>query len=188
MIRSLGNLRPKIAATAYVDQSAQVIGDVVIGEHASIWPGAVLRGDMHWIRVGDYTNVQDHCILHVEEGLYGVTLEDHITVGHGVILHGCHVEARCLIGMGSIILNNARIGSGSIIAAGTVIPENTLIPPRSMVMGIPGTVRRATTEEDLARIDHGAEAYFRWKERYLAEMRGARRKPLRPAGERLRRS
>jgi carbonic anhydrase/acetyltransferase-like protein (isoleucine patch superfamily) len=174
MIRSLEGRHPQIAATAYVDESAQVIGDVVLGEHASIWPNAVLRADMHWIRIGDYTNIQDNCVLHVEENLYGVTLEDHITVGHGVILHGCHIERRCLIAMGSIILNNVRIGAGSIVAAGTVVAENTQIPPRSVVMGVPGKIRRATTDADLARIDQGADAYFRWKDRYLKSATGSR--------------
>ena len=172
MIRSLGNLHPKIAATAYVDDSAQLIGDVVVGEHASVWPGAVVRGDESPIRIGDHTNVQENCVLHVEHDLYGVTLEDHITVGHGVVLHGCYVERRCLIGVGAIILNNTRIGSGTIIAAGTLVPEDTIIPPGSLVMGSPGTVRRAVTEADLARIDHGAVAYFQLKERFLAERRG----------------
>ena len=186
MIRSLGDLHPQVAATAFVDETAQVIGDVVIGEHASIWMHAVLRGDVRWIRIGDYTNVQDNCVLHVEENLYGVTVADHVTVGHGVILHGCHIEPRCLIGMGAILLNNCRIGSGSIIAAGSIIPEHTVIPPHSMVMGVPGTVRRAVMEADLARIDDGSEAYFRLKERYLAEQRRARhaalRQPVRPRG------
>ena len=172
MIRSLGNLHPRIAMTAYVDQAAQILGDVMIGEHASVWPGAVLRGDMHFIQVGDYTNIQDNCILHVEEGIYGVTLEDHITVGHGVILHGCHIEPRCLIAMGSIVLNDVHIGTGSIIAAGTVVAEHTRIPARSLVMGVPGKVRRQTTDADLKRIDGGVEAYLRWKERYLKEFRG----------------
>jgi carbonic anhydrase/acetyltransferase-like protein (isoleucine patch superfamily) len=171
MIRSLGNLRPRVPATAYVDESAQVIGDVVLGEHASVWMNAVIRGDDSPIRIGDYTNIQDHCVIHVEERLYGVTLEDHVTVGHGVILHGCHIERRCLIGMGAIILNNARIGSGSIVAAGALVTEHSVIPPRSMVMGVPGTVLRPLTEEELARIDNGAEAYFRLKEQFRGTCR-----------------
>lgn len=178
MIRSLGDLHPRIAATAYVDESAQVIGDVVIGEHASIWMNVVVRGDICSIRIGDYTNIQDNCVLHVEENLYPLTLEDHVTVGHGVLLHGCHIERRCLIGMGAILLNDCRIGEGSIIAAGTVVAEHTVIPPRSMVMGVPGTVRRTVTDADLARIDDGPEAYFRLKERYLAEQRAALRQPV----------
>jgi len=172
MIRSLGKFRPQVPATAYVDDSAQVIGDVVLGEHSSIWPGAVLRGDVMPIRIGDYTNVQDNCVLHVETDLYGVTIEDHVTVGHGVILHGCHIEPRCLIGMGAIILNDVRIGTGSIVAAGTVIAEHSVIPPRSIVMGVPGKVRRPLTDQESARIDHGAEVYFHLKERFLTERRG----------------
>jgi carbonic anhydrase/acetyltransferase-like protein (isoleucine patch superfamily) len=172
MIRSLGKLRPQVPSTAYVDESAQVIGDVILGEHASVWMNAVIRGDDCPIRIGAYTNIQDNCVIHVEEGLYGVTLEHHVTVGHGVILHGCHIEPRCLIGMGAIILNAVRIGTGSIVAAGTVVAEHTVVPPHSMVMGVPGTVRRPLTDEELARIDHGAEAYFRLKEQFLVERRG----------------
>src|SRR5262245_2366120 len=136
MVRNLGDLHPRIAATAYVDESAQVIGDVVLGEHVSIWPGAVLRGDMNSIRVGDYTNIQDLTLVHVEEDFGPTVLEDHITVGHRVILHGCHVEARCLIGMGAILLSGSRIGSESVIAAGSLVPEGAVIPPRSLVMGV----------------------------------------------------
>ena len=172
MIRSLGDLHPQIAPTAYVDASAQVIGDVVIGEHSSIWPGAVLRGDLMPIRIGAYSNIQDNCIVHVEIDLYGVIVEDRVTVGHGVILHGCHIERRCLIGMGAIILNDVRIGSGSIVAAGSVVAEHTVIPPGSLVMGVPGTVRRPVTEEELARIDQGPKAYFRLKERFRSQFGG----------------
>jgi carbonic anhydrase/acetyltransferase-like protein (isoleucine patch superfamily) len=179
MIRSLGDLHPRIAATAFIDETAQVIGDVVIGEHASVWMHAVLRGDVCPIRIGDYTNIQDNCVLHVEEDLYPMTLEDRITIGHGVILHGCHIERRCLIGMGAIVLNDARIGAGSIIAAGTIVAEHVQIPPGSLVMGVPGKVRRPVTESDLARIDNGSEAYFRLKERYLAEQRRPRSATLR---------
>jgi len=179
MIRSLEDLHPRIAATAFVDETAQVIGDVVIGEHASVWMHAVLRGDVCSIRIGDYTNIQDNCVLHVEEDRYSLTLEDHVTVGHGVLLHGCHIERRCLIAMGSIVLNDAHIGTGSIIAAGTVVAEHTRIPPGSLVMGVPGTVRRAITEADLARIDDGPQAYFRLKERYLLEQKKARHAVMR---------
>lgn len=183
MTRSLGNLHPRISPTAYVDETAQVIGDVVLGEHASVWMNVVIRGDLMPIRIGDYTNIQDNCVIHVEEDLYGVTLEDHVTVGHGAILHGCHIEPRCLIGMGAIVLNDVRIGTGSFIAAGTLIPEHTVIPPRSMVMGIPGMVRRTLTDADLARIDQGADAYFELKERYLAERREALRHAAGRRGE-----
>ena len=186
MIRSLGDLHPQIAATAFIDETAQVIGDVVIGEHASVWMNAVVRGDICSIRIGDYTNIQDNCVLHVEEDFYSLTLEDHITVGHGVLLHGCYIERRSLIGMGAILLNDCRIGTGSVIAAGTVVAEHTQVPPGSLVVGVPGKVRRAITDADLARIDDGPEAYFRLKERYLAEQRQARhaalRQPMGPRG------
>ena len=171
MIRKIEGLVPQIASTAYVDESAQVIGDVVLGEHVSVWPGTVLRGDMNYIRVGDYTNIQDLTLVHVELGFGPTVLEDHITVGHRVILHGCHVEPRCLIAMGSIVLSGARIGTGSIVAAGAVVPEGMVVPPRSLVMGVPGKIRREVTDEEMRRIDQGWEAYFQWKERYLADLR-----------------
>jgi len=107
-----------------VDDSAQIIGDVVLGEHASVWMNTVLRGDVHSIRIGAHSNVQDCSVLHGMKEQYGVFLGEYVTVGHSVTLHGCVIEDRCLIGMGSIILNGARIGAGSIIAAGTLIPES----------------------------------------------------------------
>ena len=175
MIRNLGDLRPRIASTTYVDESAQVIGDVVLGEHVSVWPGAVLRGDMNYIRIGDYTNIQDLTLVHVEENYGPTVLEDHITVGHRVILHGCHVERRCLIGMGAILLSGSRVGAESVIAAGSLVPENVVIPPRSLVMGIPGKVRREVTEAELKRLDDGVQSYVQWKERFLAELRAEQR-------------
>ena len=163
MIRSLGDLHPRIAATAYVDESAQVIGDVVIGEHASIWMNVVVRGDICSIRIGDYTNIQDNCVLHVEENLYPLTLEDHVTVGHGVLLHGCHIERRCLIGMGAILLNGAQVGRHSIVAAGTLLVEGTTVPPRSLVMGSPGKVKRLLTDVEVAYIQELADRYVSYR-------------------------
>ena len=118
MIRSYKGVRPMIPATCYVDDSAQIIGDVVLGEHASVWMNAVVRGDVHEIRIGAHSNVQDNSVLHGMKQQWGVYLGEYVTVGHSVTLHGCVVEDRCLIGMGTIILNGARIGAGSIIAAG----------------------------------------------------------------------
>jgi len=124
MIRSFKGLTPVIPATCYVDESAQIIGDVVLGEHASVWMNAVLRGDVHSIRIGAHSNIQDCSVLHGMKQQYNVVVGEYVTVGHSVTLHGCVVEDRCLIGMGSIILNGARIGTGSIIAAGTLISED----------------------------------------------------------------
>ncbi len=160
---------PQIAASAYVDPAAVIIGDVVLGEHSSVWPCAVIRGDVHYIRIGERSNVQDNSVLHVMRDTNPLVLGDNVTVGHSVTLHGCTVESRCLIGMGSIILNGVVIGSGSIVAAGTLIPERTVIPPGSLVMGSPGKVRRPLTEEDQQSIDRYAQNYFEYKEIYKAE-------------------
>lgn len=170
MIRSYKGMTPTIPESWYVDESAQIIGDVELGEHASIWMNAVLRGDVHSIRVGAYSNVQDCSVLHGMKERYGVFLSDYVTVGHSVTLHGCTIEDRCLIGMGSIILNGARIGAGSIIAAGTLIPEKTIVEPASLWMGSPGKFRRKLNEEDQETILRYARNYLEYKESYLREM------------------
>jgi len=160
---------PRVPPTAYVDEAAVVIGDVIIGEHSSVWPCAVVRGDDNYIRIGSETNIQDNCVLHVESELYGLEIGDRVTVGHNVVLHGCRIGSECLIAMGAIVLNNVQIGEGSVIAAGTVVPEHTVIPPNSLCMGIPATVRRKATEKDRERILRGAASYVRLKEIYLHE-------------------
>lgn len=160
---------PQIAASAYVDPAAVVIGDVTLGEHSSVWPCVVVRGDVHWIRIGARTNVQDGSVLHVMRDDYSLSVGDGVTIGHGVVLHGCTVESRCLIGMGSIILNGARIGAGSIIAAGTLVPEGTVVAPGSLFMGHPGKFRRSLTAADQESIDRYAARYVEYKESYLAE-------------------
>lgn len=169
MIRSYKGITPQIQSTCYVDESAQLIGDVVLGEHASVWMNAVLRGDVHEIRVGHYSNIQDNSVLHGMKELYGVYVGDYVTVGHNVILHGCKVEDRCLIGMGSIILNGAVVGAGSIIGAGTLIPEKTIIEPNSLWVGSPGKFRRHLDEKDQEMILRYAQNYLAYKESYLME-------------------
>src|SRR5216117_1766280 len=141
MIRSFKAISPTIPASCYVDDSAQIIGDVILGEHASVWMNAVLRGDVHSIRVGAYSNIQDCSVLHGMKEQYGVFIGDDVTVWHSVTLHGCAIGDRCLIGMGAIILNGAWIGADSIIAAGTLIPEKTVVEAGSLLMGSPGTFR-----------------------------------------------
>ena len=169
MIRAYKGRMPQIAATAYVDAAAVVIGDVSIGEHSSVWPWCVLRGDVNYIRIGARTNIQDGSVLHVMRDEHPLVLGDSVTIGHGCMLHGCTIESRCLIGMGSIILNGAKIGTGSIIAAGALVPEGTVVPPGSLFMGHPGKFRRALTEEDQASIDAYAARYVEYKETYKAE-------------------
>ncbi len=170
MIRSYQGKSPVIPDTCYVDISAQLIGDVVLGEHASIWMNTVLRGDVHSIRVGAHSNIQDNSVLHGMLGQWPVIVGDWVSVGHSVTLHGCVVEDNCLIGMGSIILNGARIGAGSIIAAGTLIPEGTVVEPRSLWMGLPGKMRRSLNDEDQHTIRQYAERYLGYKENYRSEL------------------
>ena len=169
MIRPYQGKRPEIAPSAYIDPAAVVIGDVVIGAESSVWPCAVVRGDVHYIRIGARTNVQDGAMLHVMRDEWPLLLGDGVTVGHSVTLHGCTIESRCLIGMGAIILNGAKVGAGSIIAAGTLLPERTVIPPGSLVMGAPGKVNRALDAKDLESIDGYAQRYVEYREIYLKE-------------------
>src|ERR1700690_97022 len=169
MIRPYKNIPPTIPASCYVDDSAQIIGDVVLGEHASVWMNAVVRGDVHAIRIGAYSNIQDCSVLHGMKEQYGVYLGEYVTVGHTVTLHGCTIEDRCLIGMGSIILNGARIGAGSIIAAGTLIPEKTIVEPGSLWMGSPGKFRRMLEPADTESIIRYARNYLGYKDEYLRE-------------------
>src|ERR1700728_2976258 len=169
MIRSYKGIAPTIPASCYVDLSAQVIGDVVLGEHASVWMNAVVRGDVHSIRVGAHSNVQDCSVLHGMKEQYGVFLGEYVTVGHSVTLHGCVVEDRCLIGMGSVILNGVRIGAGSIIAAGTLIPEGTVVEPGSLWMGVPGQFRKKLGDDDQEMILRYAVNYLGYTEEYLRE-------------------
>ena len=168
-IYSLGDQHPTIDSTAYVHPDAVVIGSVTIGAESSIWPGAVLRGDDGEIFVGSRSSIQDNCVLHGMKEQYGVYVGDYVTVGHSVTLHGCKVEDRCLIGMGSIILNGAVIGSGSIIAAGTLIPEKTIVEPNSLWIGSPGKFRRRLEESDQETILRYAENYVGYKKSYLME-------------------
>jgi carbonic anhydrase/acetyltransferase-like protein (isoleucine patch superfamily) len=169
MIRSYKGISPKIPASCYVDDSAQVIGDVTLGENASIWMNAVVRGDVNYIRIGANSNIQDCSVLHGMLNQWPVEVGDWVTVGHSVTLHGCVVGDRCLVGIGVIVLNGARIGEGSILAAGTLIPENTVIEPRSLVMGAPGKVRRQLNDDDQEMILRYARNYLGYRETYLAE-------------------
>lgn len=169
MIRSYKGISPTIPASCYIDDSAQIIGDVMLGEHSSVWMNAVVRGDVYAIRIGSSTNIQDNCVLHGMKEQYGVILGDYVTVGHSVNLHGCTIEDRCLIGMGSIILNGAKIGAGSIIAAGTLIPEQTIVEPGSLWMGSPGKFRRKLNDKDQESILRYANNYLGYKDSYLRE-------------------
>jgi carbonic anhydrase/acetyltransferase-like protein (isoleucine patch superfamily) len=171
MIRSYRGITPTVPVSCYVDESAQLIGDVVLGENSSIWMNAVVRGDVNSIRIGTNSNIQDCSVLHGMLNQWPVIVGDWVTVGHSVTLHGCVVEDRCLIGMGVIILNGARIGAGSIIAAGTLIPEGTIVEPRSLWMGVPGKMRKQLSDEDQETILRYGRNYQGYREQYLEEMK-----------------
>jgi carbonic anhydrase/acetyltransferase-like protein (isoleucine patch superfamily) len=169
MIRPYRGKHPEIAASAYIDSAAVIIGDVVIGADSSVWPCTVIRGDVNHIRIGARTNIQDGSILHVMRDEYPLILGDDITVGHSVTLHGCTIAKRCLIGMGAIILNGVTIGEGSIVAAGALILERTKIPAGSLVVGHPAKIKRALTPIDQAAIDDYAHRYVEYKNIYREE-------------------
>jgi carbonic anhydrase/acetyltransferase-like protein (isoleucine patch superfamily) len=172
MIRSYQGKGPVVPASCYVDQSAQLIGDVELGEHASVWMNAVLRGDVNSIRLGARSNVQDCAVLHGMRNLYPVIVGEMVTIGHNATVHGCVLEDAVLVGIGAVILNNARIGEGSIIAAGAVIPEQMVIPANSLVAGVPGKIKKTLGDEDRKMILKYAQNYLDYTAIYLKEMGG----------------
>lgn len=167
MIRPYRSILPRIHPSAYIDESAQIIGDVEMGEESSAWMNVVIRGDVNWIRIGRRSNIQDGSIVHVMRDTHPTQLGDDVTVGHAVVLHGCRIADRCLIGMGAILLNGVEIGEECIVAAGTLLPEGTKIPPRSLVVGSPGKIRRELTEADVASIADYAKRYVGYSREYL---------------------
>ena len=169
MIRPFGGVHPQIHPTAFIEESAQVIGDVHIGEQSSVWFNAVLRGDVYFIRIGDRTNVQDGTVIHVSNGTDETILEDEVTVGHNVTLHGCHVERGCLIGIGAIVMDGVRVGEKSLVAAGSLLTPGTIIPPRSLVMGSPAKVKRPLTDEEVAGLDQYWKNYVEYTKKYKDE-------------------
>lgn len=169
MIRSYRGQVPQVPSSCYIDVSAQLIGDVTLGEHSSVWMNAVLRGDVNSIRVGTNSNVQDCAVLHGQRNLYPVLVGDWVTIGHNATVHGCVVEDECLIGIGARVLNNCRIGTGSIIAAGAVVPEHTVVPPRTLWAGVPAKLRRELGDKDRALILEYAKNYLDYVAIYLSE-------------------
>lgn len=163
MLRPYRGRMPAVHATAYVDVSAQVIGDVAIGPESSVWMNVVMRGDVNTIRVGARSNIQDGTIVHVMHDTHPTQIGDDVTVGHGAVVHGCTIDDRVLVGMGAIVLNGARIGSDSIVAAGSLVTEGAVIPPRSLVMGSPARVRRALSDADVASILEFSTNYVRYR-------------------------
>ena len=169
MIRSYQGKFPQVPASCYVDGSAQLLGDVVLGERSSVWMNAVIRGDVNSIRVGSFSNVQDCAVLHGQRNLYPVIVGDWVTIGHNATVHGCVVGNEVVIGMGARVLNDSRIGDGCIIAAGSVVPEHMIVPPRTLWAGVPAKMRREISDKDLVLIREYAQNYLDYVDIYLSE-------------------
>ena len=170
MIRSVPGRTPRVHPGAWVDPSAQVIGDVTIEEGASVWPLTVLRGDQdNYVTLGQNSNVQDNSVIHVRNGTHPTILEQEVTVGHSVTLHGCYVERGCLIGIGAILLDDVRIGADSLVGAGSLLSPGTVIPPRSLVMGFPAKVKRELTTEEVKGLEIFWKNYVQYTYEYQQE-------------------
>jgi carbonic anhydrase/acetyltransferase-like protein (isoleucine patch superfamily) len=159
--------QPRLGARVFVADNATVIGDVVLGDDVSVWFGTVIRGDVHFIRVGARTNIQDNCTLHVNTGTHPVNIAEDVTIGHGVIAHGCTIERGALIGMGSRVLDGAVVGANALVGAGALVGEGMRVPPRTLVIGVPARVKRDLTAEEVARLEESSKHYVELKDHYL---------------------
>lgn len=168
MIRTFQGIKPKIAKSAFIEETAVVIGDVVMGEDCSIWFHSVIRGDVNYIRLGDRTNVQDLCMLHVTHDTHPLIIGSDVTIGHNVVLHGCTIKDRVLIGMGAIIMDGAVIGEDCVVGAGALVTEGTIVPPKSLILGSPAKVKRPVTDKELAWIRESAQNYIKYARQYLS--------------------
>ena len=166
MIMTFDEKSPNIDDSCFIADSVDIIGDVLVGKDSSIWFGSVVRADMNYIKIGNRTNIQDNCTVHVTTDIHPTTIGSEVTIGHNVIVHGCTIEDRCLIGMGAIIMDGAVIGEGSLIGAGALVSPNIIIPPRSLVVGLPGKVVRKTADSELDEIIERAQHYIDFSRKY----------------------
>lgn len=166
MIKTFQNITPKIHESAFIAENAVIIGDVEIGAQASVWYNCVLRGDVNYIRIGARSNIQDGTIIHVSRHDFPTVVEEEVTVGHSVTLHGCHVEKGSLVGIGATVLDGARIGKYSLIAAGSLVTPNTFIPERSFVLGSPARVKRELSDEEIENLQKFWQNYLTLTEMY----------------------
>ncbi len=166
MIISFKGMTPKVNETVFVAEGAQIIGDVEIGRDSSVWFNSVIRGDVNFIRIGESTNIQDNCVLHVTHQKYPLVVGSNVTVGHAAILHGATVGDCCLIGMGSTILDNARIGPYAFVAAGSLVLENFEVPEGTLVAGVPAKVKRLLTQEERQKLIQSAAHYVDYAKQY----------------------
>lgn len=173
-IRPFGGKAPQLHDTVFAADGAVVVGDVQIGEHSSLWFGAVVRGDVHHVRIGARTNVQDLSVIHVTSRTHPTEVGDDVTLGHRVTLHGCTVRDRCLIGIGAVVMDGAVVGEESLVGAGALVPPGMVVPPRTLALGSPAQVKRALTPEEIAFFRTSSDRYVRHAQQYLREGWGRR--------------
>jgi len=169
MIKPFRGVLPIISSSAFIEDTAVIVGDVSIHSESSVWFNTVIRGDVHYIRIGHRTNIQDLSLLHVTHDAYPLVIGDDVTVGHHVVLHGCTIHNRVLIGMGSIVMDGAKIEEDCIIGAGSLITEGTVIPSGSLALGSPARVKRSLSEKELAWIKESAHNYVRYARQYVTD-------------------
>jgi carbonic anhydrase/acetyltransferase-like protein (isoleucine patch superfamily) len=169
VIRPFSGKTPKLHESVFTTFDAVIVGDVTIGAGSSVWFGSVLRGDVHSIRIGERTNVQDGCIVHVTHGRFGTTVGDEVTLGHRVTLHGCTVKNRCLVGIGAIVMDGAVVGEGSMVGAGALVPPGMEIPPGMLAVGAPARVKRELSSAEKAHLAESAKNYAEYAARYREE-------------------
>jgi carbonic anhydrase/acetyltransferase-like protein (isoleucine patch superfamily) len=170
VLRPYRGVSPRVHPTAFIDDSAQVIGDVEIGEESGVWMNAVVRGDVHSIRVGRRSNIQDGTVVHAQSatsGAHPTVIGNSVTIGHGALVHGCTIDDQCLIGMGAIVLNGVHVGMQSVIAAGALVTEGMKVPPKSLVMGSPAKVKRLLTQAEISEILAYADRYVGYRLEYM---------------------
>ncbi len=169
MLLPYRGLHPRIDPTAFIEESARIIGDVTVGRESSVWFNVVIRGDVNHIRIGDQTNVQDGSVIHVTRDTHPTTLGHRVTIGHNVTLHGCVIEDLCLIGMGAVLLDGVRIGAESLVAAGSVVAPGTIIPPRTLVVGSPARPKRELSGTEIDHLARSAANYVGYMRDYLRQ-------------------
>ena len=169
MIKPYRGVLPTIASSAFIEDTAVIVGDVAIHPESSVWFNTVIRGDVHYIRIGHRTNIQDLSLLHVTHDTHPLIIGDDVTVGHHVVLHGCTIHDRVLIGMGSILMDGVIIEEDCIIGAGSLITEGTVIPSRSLALGSPARIKRPLSEKELAWIKESAHNYVRYARQYVTD-------------------
>jgi len=170
MIKAFQNSLPNLGEKVYISENAVVIGNVILGDEVNIWFGSVIRGDMHYIKIGNRSNVQDNAVVHVTTALSPTNIGSGVTVGHGAIIHGCTIEDDCMIGMGAIVMDDAVIGAGSLVGAGALVPPNMKVPQKSLVVGTPCKVVREVNSEEYKMIIERPQEYIDLAAIYLTEI------------------